>query len=78
MILQVDIGSSRIKWRLLDNQNSMAARSQPTSTILSGEPLVWQGIASVTEVLAVSLANLTVLASVLYVRLLTDQANVSD
>ena len=63
MILQVDIGNSRIKWRLLDKQNSMAAGSQPTSTILSGEPLALQGVTSVSEVRVASVANPVVTAS---------------
>ena len=63
MILQVDIGNSRIKWRLLDKQNSMVAGSQLTSTILSGELLALQGITSVSEVHVASVANPVVIAS---------------
>ena len=62
MILQVDIGNSRIKWRLLDKHNSVMAGSQSTSSILSGEPLVLQGITSVSEVRAASVANPAVIA----------------
>ena len=58
MILQIDIGNSRIKWRLLDNQKAVvAAGVQATSTIVSGSSLDLQGVTSVSEIQVASVVD---------------------
>ena len=39
MILDVDVGNSRIKWRLSENNSPVASGSQATSEVAAGEPL---------------------------------------
>ena len=57
MILQIDIGNSRIKWRLMNGHKSLVSGTQATATILSGKPLVLESVTSVSEVQIASVAN---------------------
>lgn len=50
MILCIDAGNSRIKWRLTDNGQQIAKGVQRTSTILDGEDLELSDIQSPTEI----------------------------
>ena len=63
MILQIDIGNSRIKWRLMNGHKSLVAGTQATATILSGKPLVLESVTSVSEVQIASVANPTMVTS---------------
>lgn len=63
MILDIDIGNSLVKWRLINNQKPVASGSQSTSSIVSGELLVLQGVTSVSEVRASCVANTTVITA---------------
>ena len=63
MVLQIDIGNSRIKWRLMNGHKPLLAGSQATATVLSGKPLVLQGVTSVSKVHIASVANPAVIAS---------------
>lgn len=63
MVLQIDIGNSRIKWRLMNVHKPLLAGSQATATILSGKPLALQGVTSVSEVRIASVANPAVITS---------------
>jgi type III pantothenate kinase len=66
MILDIDIGNSLVKWRLINNQKPVASGSQSTSSIVSGELLVLQGVTSVSEVRASCVANTTVITALQY------------
>ena len=63
MVLQIDIGNSRIKWRLMNGHKSLVAGTQATATILSGKPLVLESVTSVSEVQIASVANPTMVTS---------------
>lgn len=64
MILQIDIGNSRIKWRLLDNQKAVvAAGVHATSTIVSGSSLDLQGVTSVSEIQVASVVDAKIITA---------------
>lgn len=63
MVLQIDIGNSRIKWRLMNGHKPLLAGSQATATILSGKPLDLKGVNSVSEMHIASVANPAVITS---------------
>jgi type III pantothenate kinase len=63
MVLQIDIGNSRIKWRLMNGRKVSVVGSQATATILSGKPLDLKGVNSVSEVQTASVANPVVITS---------------
>jgi len=64
MILDIDIGNSRIKWRLMDNEKSVAAGNQATSSVAAGEPFELPGVTAVDEARAASVADSSVTAAV--------------
>ena len=39
MILDLDVGNTRVKWRLLENGCSVASGSQDNATVIAGELL---------------------------------------
>lgn len=57
MILCIDAGNSRIKWRLTDNGQQIAKGAQRTSTILDGEDLELSDIKPPTEIRIASVAG---------------------
>ncbi|MCS5587977.1 MAG: type III pantothenate kinase [Porticoccaceae bacterium] len=63
MILDIDIGNSRIKWRLVDNGKPVATGSQATSAVAAGEPFELLGVTAVDEARAASVADSAVTAA---------------
>ena len=45
MILQIDAGNTRIKWRVLNGSKVVLEGNQPTASVLAGEPLKLSGAA---------------------------------
>jgi type III pantothenate kinase len=64
MILDIDIGNSRIKWRLADNGKSVAVGSQATSAVAAGEPFELPEVTAIDEVRVASVADRAVIAAV--------------
>jgi type III pantothenate kinase len=44
MILQIDAGNTRIKWRVLNGSKVVQQGHQLTATVLAGEPLKLLGV----------------------------------
>jgi len=49
MILQIDAGNTRIKWRLLNGSQIVLQGNQLTASVLGGEPLQLLGVAALTQ-----------------------------
>jgi len=63
MILDIDAGNSRIKWRLSGNGRVLAQDSQPTVELASGETLLLPETAAIDEVRLASVAGSKVVAA---------------
>jgi type III pantothenate kinase len=63
MILDIDAGNSRIKWRLSGNGRVLAQDSQPTAELASGETLLLPETAAIDEVRLASVAGSKVVAA---------------
>jgi len=63
MILDIDAGNSRIKWRLSGNGRVLAQDSQPTAALAAGEALVLPETAAVKEVRLASVAGPQIMAA---------------
>ena len=48
MILQIDAGNTRIKWRVTNGPKTVVEGSQLTASVLAGEPLLLEDVAALT------------------------------
>ena len=60
MILQIDAGNTRIKWRILDGLKVAVQGDQLTASVLAGEPLALLGVTRVSLAQLSSVASETV------------------
>ena len=63
MILQIDAGNSRIKWRVLDCTAAVFQGNQPTASVLAEEPLRLPAVAGLRLAQLSSVAGDTVVAN---------------
>ena len=63
MILAIDAGNSRIKWRLIDGGQQVAQGAQLTNKVLEGEALSFSGIKQPSEIRIANVAGADVVDS---------------
>ena len=63
MILQIDAGNTRIKWRALDGSGVVHQGNQTTASVLAGEPLQLSGVSELTLAQLSSVAGIKVVTT---------------
>jgi type III pantothenate kinase len=63
MILQIDAGNTRIKWRVLDGSEAVLQGDQLTASVLAGQPLALLGVTGVSLAQLSSVASETLVIS---------------